>query len=125
MSAKIKSAVQLYPAEESRSLVMAQNWPIVRRETEYATIHSALVDGTGICGIVLVGEPGVGKTTLARLVTQSLPFPVRWVAGTESARSIPLVCSPTWPARRGSRPCRGLGCRTRNHSRRRQFGDRG
>jgi DNA-binding NarL/FixJ family response regulator len=69
---------------------MAQNWPIVRRETEYATIHSALVDGTGICGIVLVGEPGVGKTTLARLVTQSLPFPVRWVAGTESARSIPL-----------------------------------
>jgi len=69
---------------------MAQNWPIIRRETEFAAIHSALVEGTEICGIVVVGDPGVGKTTLARLVTQSLPSPVRWVAGTESARSIPL-----------------------------------
>ena len=32
----------------------------------------------------------MGKTTLARAVTQSLPTPVHWVAGTESARSIPL-----------------------------------
>ena len=69
---------------------MAGNWPILRRDIQYATIHSALVDGTGICGIVVIGDAGVGKTTLARLVTQSLPFPVRWVAGTESARSIPL-----------------------------------
>jgi DNA-binding CsgD family transcriptional regulator len=39
---------------------------------------------------VLFGEAGVGKTTLARAVTQSLPTQVHWVAGTESARSIPL-----------------------------------
>ena len=84
------TAAPLFPAEELRSLVMAQKWPILRRDTEYATIHSALVEGTGICGIVLIGDPGVGKTTLARLVTQSLSSPVRWVAGTESARSIPL-----------------------------------
>jgi hypothetical protein len=32
----------------------------------------------------------LAKTTLARLVTQSLPTRVQWVAGTESARSIPL-----------------------------------
>jgi DNA-binding NarL/FixJ family response regulator len=43
-----------------------------------------------VCGIVVVGDAGVGKTTLARSVTQSLPARVRWVAGTESARSLPL-----------------------------------
>ena len=69
---------------------MAKNWPVVQREDEYATIQSALVDQQGVCGIVLVGDAGVGKTTLARLVTQALPTRVRWVAGTESARSIPL-----------------------------------
>ena len=69
---------------------MAQNWPVVQRENEYTTIQSALVDQQGVCGIVLVGDAGVGKTTLARLVTQSLPTRVQWVAGTESARSIPL-----------------------------------
>ena len=69
---------------------MAQNWPVVRRDDEYTTIHSALVERTGVCGIVLIGDAGVGKTTLARLVTQELPTRVQWVAGTESARSIPL-----------------------------------
>jgi len=69
---------------------MAQNWPVVRRDTEFTTIHNALVEQEGVCGIVLIGDAGVGKTTLARLVTQSLPSRVQWVAGTESARSIPL-----------------------------------
>jgi DNA-binding CsgD family transcriptional regulator len=66
------------------------DWPVVRRENEYAAIHSALIGDSGACGIVLVGDAGVGKTTLARLVTQSLPVRVQWVAATESARSIPL-----------------------------------
>jgi DNA-binding CsgD family transcriptional regulator len=69
---------------------MAHNWPVVKRENEFTTIHNALVEQTGVCGIVLIGDAGVGKTTLARLVTQSLPSRVQWVAGTESARSIPL-----------------------------------
>ena len=69
---------------------MAQNWPVVRRDNEFTTIHNALVEQKGVCGIVLIGDAGVGKTTLARLVTQSLPSRVQWVAGTESARSIPL-----------------------------------
>jgi DNA-binding CsgD family transcriptional regulator len=69
---------------------MAHNWPVVRRDNEFTTIHNALVEQKGVCGIVLIGDAGVGKTTLARLVTQSLPSRVQWVAGTESARSIPL-----------------------------------
>ncbi|MGO8937843.1 MAG: AAA family ATPase [Mycobacterium sp.] len=67
-----------------------QSWPIVRRDTEFAAIRSALVGEQGVCGIVVIGAAGVGKTTLARSVTQSLPARVRWVAGTESARSLPL-----------------------------------
>ena len=76
--------------EVVKSEVVAQNWPVVRRDSEYTAIHKALVDQTGVCGIVLIGDAGVGKTTLARLVTQALPTRVQWVAGTESARSIPL-----------------------------------
>ena len=71
-------------------VVASQSWPIVRRDTEFAAIRSALVGEQGVCGIVVIGAAGVGKTTLARSVTQSLPARVRWVAGTESARSLPL-----------------------------------
>ena len=83
------SASQL-TATVVKSQAMAQHWPVVQRDDEFRTIHNALVEQKGGCGIVLVGDAGVGKTTLARLVTQSLPSRVQWVAGTESARSIPL-----------------------------------
>src|SRR6476659_8795808 len=87
--ARNMTAVTFVPAVSGQE-DMAGNWPILRRDSQYATIHSALEESTAVCGIVVIGDAGVGKTTLARLVTQSLPFPVRWVAGTESARSIPL-----------------------------------
>ena len=69
---------------------MARDWPVIQRDDEFTAIHNALVDQAGVCGIVLIGDAGVGKTTLARLVTQSLSVQVQWVAATESARSIPL-----------------------------------
>jgi DNA-binding CsgD family transcriptional regulator len=70
--------------------VGVQHWPVVHRDGEFARIETALGALSTGSGIVLVGDAGVGKTTLARLVTQSLPDRVQWVAGTESARSIPL-----------------------------------
>lgn len=69
---------------------MSTTWPLVEREREFRTILAALSGKTSGCGVVLTGDSGVGKTTLARHVTAELPTGVRWVAGTESARSIPL-----------------------------------
>ncbi|MFE3292594.1 helix-turn-helix transcriptional regulator, partial [Rhodococcus sp. NPDC059234] len=69
---------------------MNRPWPLIRRQLEFETLKSALTSDAGACGVVLTGDAGVGKTTLARVATQSVPGEVRWVAGTESARSIPL-----------------------------------
>jgi DNA-binding CsgD family transcriptional regulator len=72
------------------ALVGAWDWPLLRREPEFAAVRAALVGQTRTAGIVVVGEAGVGKTTLARQVTESLQNRVQWVAGTASSRSIPL-----------------------------------
>ncbi|WP_137875658.1 LuxR family transcriptional regulator [Rhodococcus sp. Q] len=69
---------------------MDRPWPLIQRQHEFDALTSALTSATGACGVVLTGDAGVGKTTLARVATQSIPGEVRWVAGTESARSIPL-----------------------------------
>lgn len=68
---------------------MAQVWQIVDRPSEFGAVRSALTDNQSR-GVVLVGAAGVGKTTLARAVTESLRSQVHWVASTESSRSIPL-----------------------------------
>jgi DNA-binding CsgD family transcriptional regulator len=70
--------------------VGAEDWPVVHREPEFAAVRAALVGQSNTAGIVVAGEAGVGKTTLARQVTESLPNRVQWVAGTSSSRSIPL-----------------------------------
>ena len=69
---------------------MGNNWPMIERELEFARIRSALGDRSGHCGVVLTGDAGVGKTTLARHAVDGMKLRVRWVAGTVSARSIPL-----------------------------------
>lgn len=62
---------------------------MIERETEFEAIRAALT-GTEHVGAVLTGDAGVGKTTLARHATAAVGGNIRWVAGTESARSIPL-----------------------------------
>ncbi|AFM18234.1 response regulator containing a CheY-like receiver domain and an HTH DNA-binding domain [Mycolicibacterium chubuense NBB4] len=68
---------------------MPHGWQILERPSEFSEVRSALT-GAGSYGVVLVGAAGVGKTTLARSVTESLRSQVHWVASTESSRSIPL-----------------------------------
>ncbi|GAA5045138.1 helix-turn-helix transcriptional regulator [Nocardia callitridis] len=68
---------------------MARNWPTIERDSEFETIHAAL-SGSEHVGAVLTGDAGVGKTTLARSAALAVGGNIRWVAGTESARSIPL-----------------------------------
>jgi len=62
---------------------------MVERETEFETIRTAIT-GPHYVGAVLTGDAGVGKTTLARQVGAAVGGRIRWVAGTESARGIPL-----------------------------------
>ena len=68
---------------------MPHGWQLLDRPREFDAVRSALT-GAGSYGVVLVGDAGVGKTTLARSVTESLRSQVHWVASTESSRSIPL-----------------------------------
>lgn len=68
---------------------MAENWPMIERASEFEELRGSLT-GTEYVGAVLTGDAGVGKTTLARQAATAVGGNVRWVAGTESARSIPL-----------------------------------
>ena len=70
---------------------MAGGWPLLERPREFDALRSALSqDDSAGSGVLLTGAAGVGKTTLARLAASTVNGEVRWVAGTESARSIPL-----------------------------------
>ena len=68
---------------------MMATWQLLDRPVEQAAIRSAL-RRPDCRGVVVIGAAGVGKTTLARTVIESLSAPVHWAACTESSRSIPL-----------------------------------
>ncbi|WP_019204020.1 LuxR family transcriptional regulator [Tsukamurella sp. 1534] len=69
---------------------MAHVLPVIERDRECESIRAALGTDSGGSGVILTGDAGVGKTTLARAVVADMNIRVQWVAGTESARSIPL-----------------------------------
>ena len=74
---------------------MGAGWQLLNRPIERGAIHSALTSGE-TCGVVIIGPAGVGKTTLARTVTASLPATVHWAACTQSSRNIPLGAFAPW-----------------------------
>ncbi|MBH0775264.1 LuxR C-terminal-related transcriptional regulator [Nocardia bovistercoris] len=79
-----------------------RRWQLLDRPVESTAVHGALTR-TGAGGVVLVGAAGVGKTTLARFVTERLTVPVRWAACTESSQAIPLGAFAPWVAPSASR----------------------
>lgn len=74
---------------------MSRPWQLLLRPAEQETIRAALT-GDKQRGVVLIGPAGVGKTTLARTVTDALPSTVHWAACTESSQAIPLGAFMQW-----------------------------
>lgn len=71
-------------------MIMVDRWPTVGRAAQFEQVSAVLGDTDGPCGVVLAGAAGVGKTTLARATLAAWPGRCAWVAGTESAGSVPL-----------------------------------
>lgn len=68
-------------------------WPMVAREDKFRQALTALDNSTDFQGVALVGDSGVGKSTLARALAETLEsrgHTVRFVLGTETGRAVPL-----------------------------------
>jgi DNA-binding CsgD family transcriptional regulator len=68
-------------------------WPIVARDGELREALAALEGGAEFHGVALVGDSGVGKTTLARALADTLESAgstVRFALGTQTGCAIPL-----------------------------------
>lgn len=71
----------------------ASGWPIVARDDERRQALTALADDAQFRGVALVGESGVGKSTLARWLAETLESDgatVRYVLGTQTGSTVPL-----------------------------------
>lgn len=68
-------------------------WPIIGRDDELREAMATLEPDSEFQGVALVGESGVGKSTLARTLGARLAAggrTVRFVLGTQTARDVPL-----------------------------------
>lgn len=71
----------------------ASGWPIVARDEERRQALAALATDAEFRGVALVGESGVGKSTLARWLAETLESggaTVRYVLGTQTGSTVPL-----------------------------------
>ena len=67
-------------------------WPVVARDVEFRRALAALNDGE-FQGVALVGDSGVGKSTLARTLAKAAEAAgrtVRFALGTQTGRAVPL-----------------------------------
>jgi len=68
-------------------------WPLVARDDEQRQALAALNGGAQFDGVALVGDSGVGKSTLARALADTLESggaTVRYVLGTHTGSTVPL-----------------------------------
>jgi DNA-binding CsgD family transcriptional regulator len=68
-------------------------WPFVGRTEELVEGLTALQADSGLRGVALCGEAGVGKTTLGRVMAETIEsegLNARFVLGTETGRAVPL-----------------------------------
>ncbi|MGV0554889.1 AAA family ATPase, partial [Mycobacterium kansasii] len=67
-------------------------WPVVGRDVELRRSLGALSNGE-FQGVALVGDSGVGKSTLARMLAKTVESAgrtVRFALGTQTGRAVPL-----------------------------------
>ena len=68
-------------------------WPFVARSAEIALAVDA-IESSSFCGVVIVGDAGVGKTALARTIADRVSGDRRrthFVLGTQTSRDVPLA----------------------------------
>lgn len=85
---------------------MANDWPFTGRAEEVATIGDRLVGSGPYTGVVVAGDPGVGKSRLARevLAAVSAQCETRWVVATRAGRALPLGAFSAWVGDAGADP---------------------
>jgi energy-coupling factor transporter ATP-binding protein EcfA2 len=73
--------------------VSGSGWPLVGRDDEIRQALAALDDDAEFRGVALVGDSGVGKSTLARTlatIAKSQGLMVRFVLGTQTGSAVAL-----------------------------------
>jgi len=72
-------------------------WSLTGRTEELDVIAGAIATSDESAGVVILGNPGVGKSRLARdAASRCVGAVVRWAAGSSAARAIPLGAFVNW-----------------------------